>query len=160
MATKKPQPSNWKCDLLWPGITLRNSGTSVLPVELDAPHFRDVWQFLSEASSLSWLILQQTLIWGGGGDIFCASFLPPQTDIFKVPAKIVGSRKLEKNMLFWILKYFSQPVYEELWYLPAAEQGSEFQEGGVFCAYPAFLYFFSFLISQWKFPWLFLIYRH
>lgn len=67
-----------------------------------------------------------------GGDIFRASFLPPQTDIFKVPAKIVGSRKLEKNMLFSILKYFSQPVYEELWYLPAAEQGSEFQEGGVF----------------------------
>lgn len=78
-----------------------------------------------------------------GGDIFLASFLPPQTDIFKVPAKIVGSRKLEKNMLFSVLKYFSQPVCEELWYLPAAEQGSEFQEGGVFCAYPAFFFFFD-----------------
>lgn len=48
-----------------------------------------------------------------GGEIFHASFLSPQTDIFKDPAKIVQRRKLEKNMLFSILKYFSQPVYKE-----------------------------------------------
>lgn len=62
-----------------------------------------------------------------GGEIFPASFLPPQTDIFKDPAKIIQRRKLEKNMLFSILKYFPQPVYEEPWYLPAAEQGCEIQ---------------------------------
>lgn len=57
--------------------------------------------------------------------MFHASFLPPQTDIFKDPAKIVQGRKLEKNMLFSKLKYFSQPVYEQLWYLPTTEQGPE-----------------------------------
>lgn len=56
------------------------------------------------------------------GEIFHVSFLPPQTDIFKDTAKIVQRRKLEKNTLLSTLKYFSLPVYEEPWFLPAAEQ--------------------------------------